>query len=188
MVNVSNALFWTLFAVIFGGLVTLIVLLCVPPVTGLVFELVLRLLPGKIRQKVSALADAWREMQDLVLKRPAVYAGIGVFSVGLWAVHLLQIWLFAIALQTALPIGEAYGLVPLAILAGLMPLTFAGVGTRDAALAFLLVAYMSGAQAALLGILCTMRYVLPGIMGLPFFTEHLHQIRAGGLAGTRVKT
>ena len=53
-------------------------------------------------------------------------------------------------------------------LAGLLPLTFAGVGTRDAALVLLYQPYFSTPTAVALGILCTLRYLLPAVAGLPF--------------------
>jgi uncharacterized membrane protein YbhN (UPF0104 family) len=64
-------------------------------------------------------------------------------------------------------------LAPLAILAGLVPLTFAGVGTRDAALILLFRPYFDSATGAALGLLCTARYLLPAIGGLPFLHRYL---------------
>ncbi|MEJ2040882.1 MAG: hypothetical protein P8X55_18420, partial [Desulfosarcinaceae bacterium] len=64
-------------------------------------------------------------------------------------------------------------LTPLAIFAGLLPLTYAGVGTRDAALIYFLRDYLSPGAGAALGILCTMRYIVPALAGLPFLNRYM---------------
>ena len=68
-------------------------------------------------------------------------------------------------------------LAPLAFLAGLLPLTFAGVGTRDAALIAFYQPYMNAPTAAALGLLCTSRYLLPALGGLPFLGQYLTTIK-----------
>ena len=56
-------------------------------------------------------------------------------------------------------------MVRCAICAGLYP-NVAGVGTRDAALIVLFAPYLDAPTAAVLGILCTLRYLIPGLAGL----------------------
>ncbi len=68
-------------------------------------------------------------------------------------------------------------LSPLAILAGLLPLTFAGVGTRDAALIVFYQPYFNAPTAAALGLLCTSRYIIPAIAGLPFLGQYLTMLQ-----------
>jgi hypothetical protein len=86
---------------------------------------------------------------------------------------LLQIWFFILALNAWTPFLTNLALSPLAILAGLLPLTFAGVGTRDAALIAFYQPYFNAPTAAALGLLCTSRYLLPAIGGLPFLEQYL---------------
>jgi uncharacterized membrane protein YbhN (UPF0104 family) len=61
----------------------------------------------------------------------------------------------------------------LGILAGLLPLTMAGIGSRDAVIIHFYSAYMSPGAAAVLGVLATLRYVIPAIAGLPFIGNYL---------------
>jgi hypothetical protein len=63
--------------------------------------------------------------------------------------------------------------VPIAILAGLVPLTFAGVGTRDAALVVLLGPLVGADVAAALGVLFLLRYLVPGLLGVPLLPRVL---------------
>jgi uncharacterized membrane protein YbhN (UPF0104 family) len=64
-------------------------------------------------------------------------------------------------------------LAPLAIFAGLIPLTLAGIGTRDTAVIFLYRAYLLPSAGAALGILYTARYLLPALAGLPFLGQYM---------------
>lgn len=103
---------------------------------------------------------------------------ITVTSVFIWFLHLLQIWFFILALKAWTPLLANLALSPLAILAGLLPLTFAGVGTRDAALIFFYQPYFDATTAAALGLLCTSRYLLPAVGGLPFLGKYLAVTRS----------
>jgi uncharacterized membrane protein YbhN (UPF0104 family) len=82
--------------------------------------------------------------------------------------------MFIMALGSPVPFGPAVGLLPLGLLAGLVPLTFAGVGTRDAALVFLFAPWLSTETAAALGLLATSRYILPAIAGAPFVGPYMN--------------
>ena len=100
-------------------------------------------------------------------------AKVTLMSVFIWFLHLLQIWMFILALRAYAPFLANLALSPLAILAGLLPLTFAGVGTRDAALVLFYAPFFAAPTAAALGLLCTARYLLPALGGLPFASRYL---------------
>ena len=89
---------------------------------------------------------------------------------------MVQIWLFIVALNGVVPFMTSLALTPLAILAGLLPLTIAGVGTRDVALIALYQPYFAVATGAALGLLCTTRYLVPVVLGLPFITRYWSQL------------
>ena len=76
-----------------------------------------------------------------------------------------------------MPLLSSLGLSSLAILAGLVPLTLAGVGTRDAAAIYLFAPFMAAPAGAALGLMLTLRYVLPGLAGLPFLAEYIDVLR-----------
>ena len=96
----------------------------------------------------------------------------------IWFVHIVQIWLFIIALDAFAPFIVSVALIPLALLIGLMPFTFAGIGTRDAALIVLYRPWFDAGTGAALGVLCILRYLLPALAGLPLLGRYLTQIRA----------
>ena len=95
----------------------------------------------------------------------------------IWFLHLLQIWLLAAALHAPVPLLSSLGLSSLALLAGLAPLTLAGVGTRDVATIYLFAPFLTAPAGAALGLMLTLRYVLPGLAGLPFLAEYIDVIR-----------
>lgn len=117
------------------------------------------------------LRETWGAVQVQVLSSRRLALGIAVLSLLLWLLHLVQIWLFIEALGGGVPLLPSLALTPLAILAGLLPLTLAGIGTRDAALIFFYRAYFAPPVGAALGLLCTLRYVLPALAGVPFLSE-----------------
>jgi len=174
----KNLLFWVMTVGVTGGLVVGLLLLGSPTVAGLAFRIGYRLLPGKFRAKLGKLESAWQEMHQFCWQDKARLWLVAGTSVFIWFLHLLQIWMFTLALRVQVPFLAGLALSPLAILAGLLPLTFAGVGTRDAALIFFFRSYLDAPTGAALGILCTLRYVLPALSGLPYMTSYLAGLRA----------
>lgn len=137
-----------------------------------------RLLPERWRGKVLDLSTAWQELQRRLMTDRPRGLKITSTSILLWLLHLAQIWIFLLALGARIPFVVHLGLAPLAILAGLLPFTMAGVGTRDAALVLLYAPYVGAPAAAALGLLCTLRYVIPALGGGPFFSTYLDRARA----------
>ncbi|MCP3890558.1 MAG: flippase-like domain-containing protein [Desulfobulbaceae bacterium] len=131
----------------------------------------------KLSKKVQGLESGWVEMHTYFWSDVHRLVVTSVGSVGIWLLHLLQIWLFTLALNGDVPFLTSLALAPLAILAGLLPLTFAGIGTRDAALIYFFAGFLGVEGAAALGILCTSRYFIPAIAGLPFLQKYLETIR-----------
>ena len=190
----KDALFWMLTALVIFGLIAGVVLLGSRIVARFFFRSAARIIPaGKIdppksanrmdssrgedgfaeTNKMHRLEAGWREMQDFFLTDKLRLTGVSVLSVFIWFLHMLQIWLFILALRSFAPFVAALGLTPLAIFAGLLPITFAGIGTRDAALIFLFRGYLDAPAAAALGLLCTARYLLPAVAGLPVLHNYL---------------
>lgn len=146
-------------------------------------SLAARIAPGAAASRVRSLGGAWREMHAFLWTRRARVAGVAVISVGLWFLHLVQIWFFARSLHMPIPFASNLALAPLAILAGLIPLTFAGVGTRDAAAVILFAPWGAAPVGAALGVFLTLRYLLPAAAGLPFLTSYLAGVTRSGASG-----
>ncbi|MFQ3615425.1 MAG: lysylphosphatidylglycerol synthase transmembrane domain-containing protein [Cyanobacteriota bacterium] len=170
-------LFWVMTVSVLGGLVLGLLLLGWPRFAQFFFRQSERFAPKKLGKKLVTLSHSWQEMHDYFWGDRRQLAKISAMSVFIWFLHLLQIWFFILALKAWVPFVTNLALSPLAILAGLLPLTFAGVGTRDAALILFYAPYFNAATAAALGVLCTSRYFLPAIAGLPFLGQYLSVAR-----------
>ncbi len=183
----KDAFFWIMTAAIIAGFIGLALLLGSTGFARFFFGLAEKYAPGKIGSKFAALHESWVQMHAYFWRDKWQLTKIAANSLFIWFLHLVQIWMFTLALRESVPFLTNLALSPLAILAGLLPLTFAGVGTRDAALVFLYAnpdqGYMSAAAAAALGVLCTLRYVLPAILGLPFIGKAVSDL--GGLKRLR---
>ena len=155
---------------------------------ALLFALLARLPLGPLKGKVERFAGAWRGMQSVVRQKRGRPWRIMALSLVIWLAHLVQIWCFIKALGGEVGLTTNLALTPLAILVGLLPMTFAGVGTRDAALIFFYQGLMAPAQAAAVGLLCTARYVVPALAGLPFFHRYMGHFMGKNLSREALKT
>jgi uncharacterized protein (TIRG00374 family) len=158
---------------VLGGLLLGVAILSFPKFARSVFALLQTIAPKKLKAKLGKMSYAWQEMHDYFWQDQQNLLKIALTSIFIWFLHLLQIWFFIFALNASVPFLTNLALSPLAILAGLLPLTFAGVGTRDAALILFYQPYFDAATGAALGVLCTSRYFLPAIGGLPFLGQYL---------------
>jgi hypothetical protein len=149
------------------------------------FRLARSILPQPLNAKLSRLQASWDTTCSDFWRNPVRWQ-ITSLSLFIWFLHLLQIWFFILALNASTPFLANLALAPLAILAGLLPLTFAGVGTRDAALIAFYQPFLNAPTAAALGLLCTSRYLLPAIVGLPFLGHYLTLLRTFRKSGSRL--
>ncbi len=173
----KDALFWGMTVCIFAGLALGSFLLVSPQFADFFFKTARAIAPKKIRAKLDTLSQSWKEMHDYFWRDRDQLLKITGTSIFIWFLHLLQIWFFILALNAWAPFLANLALSPLAILAGLLPLTFAGVGTRDAALILFYQPFFDAPTGAALGLLCTSRYLLPAIGGLPFLERYLTTLR-----------
>ncbi|MBX7158093.1 MAG: flippase-like domain-containing protein [Verrucomicrobiae bacterium] len=173
----KDALFWMMTFAIVSGTILGFGLLSSKKLAKTFFYYSSHFSPKKIAEKLHKLEEAWLTMHDYFWKDRNRLFRVALTSIFLWFLHLFQIWLFILALRASVPFLTNLALSPLAILAGLIPLTFAGVGTRDGALIYFYQPYFNAHIAAALGLLCTARYVLPAIGGLPFFAKYFSQLK-----------
>ena len=173
----KNAFFWGMTAIITGGFVVGVSLLAWRTFADLFFSLASKIPWKGINHKVQKIQDSWIEMHDYFWSDRKQLLVITITSIFIWFLHLLQIWLFILALKAWTPFIVSLALSPLSILAGLLPFTFAGVGTRDAALIAFYQPYLDRTVGAALGLLCTSRYFLPAIIGLPFLGQMMATVK-----------
>ncbi|HZX14165.1 MAG TPA: lysylphosphatidylglycerol synthase transmembrane domain-containing protein [Thermodesulfobacteriota bacterium] len=168
---------WLMTVSVILGLTIVILLIGSRYLGRLFFKLGQLFIPYKYKGKLENLRNSWFEMHKLFWSDKIRLFKIIFISIFIWFLHLLQIWFFILSLKAWTPFLANLALAPLAILAGLLPLTLAGIGTRDAALIALYQPFFNAPTAAAVGLLCTSRYLLPAILGLPFLGRYLPTIR-----------
>ena len=141
------------------------------------FALLTRIVPTRFADKLERLRAAWRDLLTWFWRNRSRALFVLGLSVAIWAVAMTQIWVFARALTPSVPFDETLARAPLAVLFGLLPITIAGIGTRDAAIVYFFAPFMAIPAAAALGVLCTLRYLFPGLAGLPFLNAYLPTVR-----------
>lgn len=169
----KDGLFWTMTAGVTIGLMLGLTLLCSTRFAELCFFSIITIVPQSLKIKLKTMQTAWGEMHQYFWQDRRQLLIISLTSIFIWFLHLWQIWLFILALKATVPFIVSLALSPLSILAGLLPLTFAGIGTRDAAIIYFYQDYFNQAIGAALGLLCTSRYFIPALIGLPFLGQML---------------
>lgn len=124
-------------------------------------------------KKVYALLASTGGVVRMLQRREARRGYLVFLSVGLWGLHLVQIYFFFLSLNAPVPLLAFASLMPLAIFVGLLPLSLFGMGTRDAAIIFLFAPYHPAAIMAGVGLYVSLRYVIPALAGLPFLQIYL---------------
>jgi uncharacterized protein (TIRG00374 family) len=172
LIVADGPLLWLAALALAGLLATLLLLLSPLDIVPRALSWAAGFLPAKIGTAITGFSAHWAETTGWFWANRPRAALVWIVSLLLWAGHLVQIWLFAAALSASVPLVGSMAAATLAILAGLLPFTMAGIGTRDAALILLFAAWLSPAQGAALGVLATLRYLLPAIAGLPFVHDY----------------
>ncbi len=175
----KNALFWLFAAGILAALIAGFLFIGSAGFLRISARLANAITPRGSRDKLAGLWTKLAEIQAFFWSNKT--RGLKILSISLfiWFLHLLQIWWFTLALKASVPFLSNLAIAPLTILAGLVPLTFAGVGTRDAAAILLYQPFFAAPTGAALGLLLTTRYLMPAIAGLPFLNHYLMLLRTG---------
>ena len=121
-------------------------------------------LPPGIKNKTMGFAAVFRAW----IRQPAAIVQTVAASAATWGLCGLLVCALVSALRVDLAWSFAFSVYPLALLAGLAPLTMSGVGTRDAAFAALLGTQVSPEAATLIGLGYTIfAYWLLSLICLP---------------------
>jgi uncharacterized protein (TIRG00374 family) len=182
--DMFSLLVWGVAAMLYVGGYDPLVLLLAMPVLGLLVVIAMLILPLSFPSRAiaficrgmpagfAAKVEHFGEtLSDVVVwfwSRPARAFGIVGLSLAVWLAHLWQFWFFTKSVGGSMPFIDNMAFATVSILIGLLPFTIAGIGSRDAAIVFFYGAYLSPAAAAFVGILATLRYVVPAVAGLPF--------------------
>jgi hypothetical protein len=186
MFDMASLLFWGVLALLWVNNGSVLLMLAALALFGLLALLVLLLsplsvipdlvealapkLPAKVGRVAAGFGGEWSNVVAWLWSDGRRLGLVIAASLLLWAGHLAQFWLFAQALGHV-PFLDNMAFATLSILAGLLPFTMAGIGTRDGAILFFYQPWLEPGQAAVLGVLATTRYLLPALAGVPFMRD-----------------
>jgi len=123
---------------------------------------------NKIRELTNELIDFTERIKHDFL----LFLYIISLSLLNWFLQLIQFYFFFSAFNFKINPMLMF-LVPIAIIIGMVPISFNGVGIRDSALIFLFMNYAPVSLVAGVGILATLRNVIPAVAGLAFIRKYL---------------
>lgn len=89
-----------------------------------------------------------------------------------WSLHVLQFYLIFIALGVNISHTHFLIKMPQAIFIGIIPITFAGLGTRDAFILYSFSEINDPEVLALVGMFAFSRYVILAVIGFPFLSKN----------------
>ena len=118
-----------------------------------------------IYEDISEFLKSIREKKILLLS-------IVLISLLFWGGHLFQIYMFFQSANVEIPYIQVIYYMPIAIIVSLVPITVGGLGTRDATLLFLLSSIYPTESIVLAGLLISLRYFIPGILGMFFIGNY----------------
>lgn len=125
---------------------------------------------AKVHRLLLSSHNTMEALQQRHARRGAIIGMSGL----IWALHLAQIYLFFACVDATPTVGKFFAMVPLAIFVGLLPISIAGFGTRDAAFVALLTGIAPAAVLAA-SFYVNLRYLLPALAGVAFLARYASQ-------------
>ena len=158
---------------------TSILLLSSRRLTIRLYKLTRPFIPHFLHHTVRSLFQSFRLIQKVHSKTLISFMfKLILLTIFISGCHFVQMWLLLTSLGLYLPVFSTIARLPLAVLAGLIPITFSGAGTRDLALIALFSPLAPIEILSAWGILCTARYFIPAIAGIPFILKRPLGIRS----------
>ena len=113
----------------------------------------------------------------MIRNKPAALI-VSMYTLVAWALALLQVYLFFLAVGASVPLLGIVLKMPVAMIIGQLPVTLSGMGTRDGAMISLF-SDISGEQVLAAGLLFTVvRYWVPAVAGILFMFIENHRALA----------
>ncbi len=104
-------------------------------------------------------------------------AKIILLTMVIWVLNITQICFIFLAFSLNVPILAIFGLMPIALVIGMIPVTIAGMGTRDSAIIMLFSGFAPSAAMLSVSFFCTVRYIIPALFGLPSAKKYIELLK-----------
>jgi len=124
--------------------------------------------PGKYKTKAKNLFEEFYKGILIFKKRPRFVLISVIISLLSWIMCFFQYYVLSTSLNLSISFIFIFSIVPITILLDILPFSFSGLGTRDAALIFFFsFIQLSAEQAVSFSIaIFLVNYILPGLIGI----------------------
>ena len=130
----------------------------------------IKLPPGKWQQRI----ENFLHVSKIFISRPQKLLPVLFFTVIFWSVNIFEAKILFLALGVDVPLFYVAAAFPLAIFIGLLPITMAGMGTRDSAIIYLFSPFGSASASLGAGLLYSLfAYWFLALLGLPIMKKLL---------------
>jgi len=120
------------------------------------------------------LSDLFHSLA-LLSKKPALLGIILFLTASNWFASIIQTKILFDSVGASVTLGFTTTALPIAIFAGLLPITFGGMGTRDSAIVLLFSSYATTSQSLAVALLYSFfGYWLLALLGIPFIKKALN--------------
>ena len=158
-----------LLGLIFNFNLTLLLIIIALTIMGVAFILVTGWAGGKFQWRFLRKLDEAVHIITGLFRDPRAMSSVTLYSLAIWSVALLQIYLFFMAINASVPFLSVVFNMPIAMLVGQIPITIGGMGTRDGTMMQLFAGTVSFEQILAVGFLFSIiRYWLPAALGIAF--------------------
>ncbi len=158
-----------LLGLIFNFNLTLLLIIIALIIMGAAFIFVTGWAGGKFKWLIFRKLDEAIRIITGLFRDPRAMLSVTLYSLAIWSIALLQIYLFFMALNASVPFLSVIFKMPIAMLVGQIPVTIGGMGTRDGTMMQLFAGTVSFEQTLAVGFLFSIvRYWLPAALGIFF--------------------
>jgi uncharacterized protein (TIRG00374 family) len=133
-----------------------------------------RIVPEKYKRKASRIFHDFYSGLDMMRKRKGSVALSVFISMVSWIFIFVQIYVLSVAMDIGLTLVFIASVIPVIILLDALPISFSGVGTRDAALIFFLgfVSLSPEVAVSFSLLILIFNYIIPAAFGLFFWMRN----------------
>ncbi len=139
-----------------------------------------RLVPEKYKSKLGTLFTEFYRGVGLMGKKKSLVAFSVIICAFTWSVSIFQYYIISLSLGLGATYYFLFMIIPLTILLDALPISFSGLGTRDAVMIYFLGLLALSAELAVAFSLMIflVDYILPGIIGMAVWSRN--PIKRGG--------
>lgn len=131
----------------------------------------IKLPPGKWQQRI----ENFLHVSKVFISQPQKLLPVLFFSIIFWSTNIFEAKILFLSLGVNVPLFYIAAAFPLTIFIGLLPITLAGMGTRDSAIIYLFSSFGSASVSLGVGLLYSLfAYWLVALIGLPFMIYNSH--------------